>query len=485
MRSATEVKNNFIPDVKVTLLGNRKVGKTALMKKWVQNVFSATTPTTGLDQEFKNLKVFPNVSVNLALFEIAGNQSPLPMQLTNPRSAVDTHKVFDFNVSLFKGTKLFFIVVSTESTEEERINQIKIYKDQIKSWQQLKYGKNVYEDIKVLVIENKFEQGNYLTAEQLSQIGVNKSEDYVALSVKHDSFSELEKIVNNILPHLIPETPQCPPLAGVMKINDKQADRVLNFVENMIRQGTTHDNRKPFKVGLFGLGGKAYEYKSNTAENDNENQTAIMPNHVVNLLKNIDTNKSKKSSKEILIDIYQQSLQIVDDEPSATRQTSTQTFYAKTLPEYILRSVQPATNAIHTNIYSLQNDRAKEILQIVKQRLLEGVTNHSNNPYDVSFFGGNMYKYEGKIIKLPQHVALLIARIDQCVSKNNNETARQVLSEIYQNIIQAQLMPNDCRREATQEFYDEILPHYIVELIELPSTRVNACPDKYCVIKCV
>lgn len=131
---------------------------------------------------------------------------------------------------------------------------------------------------------------------------------------------------------------------------------------------------------------------------------------------------------------------------------------------------------LHADIDDLSDERAKQILIDVKKKLLDGLTSNSNNPYEVSFFGGDTYKHEKRKIKLPHHVALLITKIDVYMKNNNNiANANQELSEIYQDIIQAQVTPSNHRSDRTQEFYENVLPHSISELIK-PSPQVIPAP---------
>lgn len=49
---------------------------------------------------------------------------------------------------------------------------------------------------------------------------------------------------------------------------------------------------------------------------------------------------------------------------------------------------------------------------------------------------------------------------------NSTENANQILSEVYQDIIQAQVTPNVHRKPATQKFYDEVLPAFLNDSID-------------------
>jgi hypothetical protein len=196
----------------------------------------------------------------------------------------------------------------------------------------------------------------------------------------------------------------------------------------------------------------------------------------VGLLENIAySRKTKTISAIILTKVYEQSLKIAKAEEPITRRESTQDFYATVLPKYIFKSIQPETINIHSKIDTLENDRAKQILHEIKIKLLDGLTKNSNNPYEVSFFSGDTYKHGRRKIKLPHHVALLIIKIDAFMKTNNIDNAKQELSEIYQDIIQAQVTPSNYRSDRTQNFYENVLPRFISELIK-PSPQVEAVP---------
>ena len=433
-----------IPLVKIVIVGNPKVGKSALRKKWVFNIFNPTyKETIGIDFNLKTLDVSRNI-FKLQLYDVAGN----------------TLQDGKLNKVYFTQAKIFFIVISTKNIPEERLAQINNWREKINA------SVNDDEKYKIVVVENKFDDGNLLTPLEIKE-GIKEGENYVALSVKgNDHLENLDKTLAKMLPHLISQTPNFPPLAGIIKLNEQQADRILNFVERMIKRGTTHDTKKPYEVGLFGIGGKTYKYPSD--------ETVTMPENVVGLLNSIDSKKAKVNPKELLGDIYEQSLHIAKAEEPVTRRESTQDFYSTVLPQYIFKSVQPEAMKIHADIDKLSNDRAKQILIDVKKRLLDGLTSNSNNPYEVSFFGGDTYKHERRKIKLPHHVALLITKIDAYMKTNNIANARQELSEIYQDIIQAQVTLSNHRSDRTQDFYDKVLPGVITGLINQIPLQLEA-----------
>lgn len=469
-----------IPTVKIVLVGGPKVGKSTLLRKWVFDFFSPFyKPTIGLDYFDKVINISGNFSINLSLNEIAGTQNPITLNAIqngydNAKTSDDSGKqTVNLNRLFFKKAKLFLIMVSTESHEEDRMAQISKWRTEIKQ--------NMEEDdtYKVIVIENQFGTGTHLSEQHLKKI-IQKDEYFVALSIKNDkSFPQLENLIKKIVPELIEETPKCPPLAGIIKLNDIQATRVLNFVEKMIKQGATHNVLNPYKVGLLGVGGKIYKYSDIDVSNRHQERTLKVPGNVFGFLNTISASQnnvfdaeigafSNINAKKTLLNLYTQSLNIASSKVPISRRASTQIFYTKILPHYIFKSVQPETIALHSKIEKLSNDRAKTILGELKHRLLTGNNkemHHSSNPYGICIFGGDSYKHEGKKMKLPRHVALLIVKIDEFMRLNSDEKAKQTLSEVYQDIIQAQVTPNAYRKPATQEFYDRVLPNFLNENI--------------------
>lgn len=474
-----EIHKEF-PSVKTVLVGDPKVGKTTLLRKWVFDFFSLTyKPTIGLDYFDKVINVSGNFPVNLSIYEIAGSQNPIPLNVF--QNIHDTYKTLDglgkqiINMDriYFKNTKIFFIVVSTESHEEERMAQINKWRAEIK--QNMEEG-DVY---KIIIIENQFGTRMNLSWQDLEKT-MQKDEYFVALSVKEDkSFPHLENIIKKIVPELLGETPQCPPLSGILKLNEMQATRTLNFVEKMIKRGTTHNVLNPYKVGLLGMGGKIYKYSDIDHSNRSHEIALKVPENVVAFLNTISEIRnnvlddgvrafSDVNAKKTLLKLYEKSIKIVSSKPPISRRASTQIFYTKVLPHYIFKSVQPETITLHAKIEQLSNARAKTILGELKIKLLTGNNEEARNalnPYAICFLGGDSYKHEGRKIKLPHHVVLLITKIDEFMRLNNDENAKQILSEVYQDIIQAQVTPNTYRKPTTQEFYDRVLPNFLNEII--------------------
>lgn len=134
---------------KVVIVGHFGVGKTSLTKQFVSNMFSEKYLTTiGVNIEKKIVET-SNGTINLILWDIAGEED------------LDTIKT-----SYLKGANAFILV--TDLTRE--ITYSKIDND-------LDYMQNIVGDIPHLVIGNK---SDLLSKEQINQIKSKFNIDYIS-----------------------------------------------------------------------------------------------------------------------------------------------------------------------------------------------------------------------------------------------------------------------------------------------------------------
>ncbi len=459
--------------VKIILVGNSQVGKSAFLKQWIKSEFPANKKATiGVDFGLKELSFQEkNETVSIQVWEIAGSEKQ--------------HQTI---ANYFNGANFFIIMISSHESADIRIQQIIEWRNIIKS-------KCLDRDYKIMIIENQIDVGTPLTPDQIKS-AKNIDEDFIAISIKEKiGFEQFENTLKDIMLSIVYHTKSAtlqksslqthtnPPIdreifRNISDLNEAHAELLLHYIEDFIRYGTTKNPDKPYELAFFS--GVSYQYETDLQEDRHSKKliTLQLPEHVPQLL-NYIKNKNLIPTKDILLQIYVKSLEIATLKPFF-RKSTTQQYYALSLPSYINKSSTIVTFRNYQKIKTLKKENITQVLTNLRDFILLGVHNDRGNPYTVGFCGGTPYSYEIHHIKLPKYLAIIVGAIDMFFSKKNTtEQESQIcLCDIYHKIISASVLPAYGRDNSTQNFYDNLLLDKLKsEINTVSELRINDNPS--------
>ncbi len=140
----------------------------------------------------------------------------------------------------------------------------------------------------------------------------------------------------------------------------------------------------------------------------------------------------------------------------------------------------PSPVATESNINSLTPQNAKEILDKLKSRLFKGaIIDQNKEPYEVSCFGSDYVEYyvndkQKREIKIPKTVAAVLKKIILVVeSERNDNLAKAILWEVYNDCLKAAKSYSFRRKDSTQDFYENILPKFIEAEVRKAKPVIN------------
>lgn len=485
MEPPEHVERNLEP-IKIVILGNRAVGKTSLYFQWFHRKFcERSNPGSHLDffPVQRYIKFSQSVSIKPITLQVWDVSN-----VSNVSNVSDVSEVSDVsNVSenkrnihrILANAHLFIVVVDACDKDIEQLAQIKKWHDFIRDY--LTTSNNLNSEI--IIIQNKIdlEQVNLLNKEAL-QNSAGKLKDIISVSCKkRQNFSILDAHLTSIAENYFPQQFSISNKIqlfyhkesfdqvsdAINMLTDEQADYLLNYLDVILKMGTSKRVNKPYQLFVFG-GGENFSYDNvdNAVIGAESRINGTFPKHMIPILTAIQ--ERRKSAKDLLNYIYLETLSIAVDEPFIRRH-STHLFYSVVLPGYLKQATSEKTHFINNAITGLTDAQAIVIINNFKMKLLMGPCQNIRKPYNIKV-GGEGYMHEGILINLPHHAFWMIQKIDSYLEILNINTnnqyilskSKRILFELYHDTLIAELTFNSSRDPGTQEFYANVLQNYII-----------------------
>lgn len=458
--------------IKIAILGDANVGKTSIYNCWLHKHFSERALTPNNNTEFNSTERYLTVGkeqtkhkVIFQLWDIATNEE----------------KRDKYNL-LLGSTQIFIIVIDATTSDEVKINQINKWYDIIN----MIPNRNTS---KVIVIQNKIDLNDAkpLEAANLTSVS-NKYDAIISISCKKRiNLTQIDSTFSKVLAPLIfnsksQTTDEIKEIQiyselssfdeiseAINALTDAQATHLLLYTNRLLKFGTTRDVHKPYKLSFFG-GGTEYVY-NNTEDHvfgPEAKIHAVMPDNIALMLTDIDAEAAP--AKTLLLKLYSDAIKASEKIPFG-RKAITQLFYQSIFPNYLKIATQDETLELYRTISNLVPEQINAILNNLRLYLLKGTTDEPAKPYQLALIGGIKYT-KGEIdISLPHHVYWMVTKIDLYLdnarvdSANSNLKAKskELLYELYLDVILAILTANDTRAARTQLFYEHSLPNFIYE----------------------
>lgn len=467
MEAPQRVEINLQP-IKIVILGNRAVGKSSLYTQWFLRKFDENrNPSSSL--EFNPVQKYVKCS------EFESSKSVI-LQIWEASIENDSKHN---NYPILQDAHLFIVVVDACNNDVEQLSQIRKWSDLIQKYLTISNDLNS----EIIIIQNKIDlpQANLLNKDLLQGISC-KIKNLIAISCKlRQNFSLLDAHLTNIAQNVF--TQQSSDTSKIQlfsysesfdqvseeinKLTEDQANYLLNYLDIMLKMGTSKNVNKPYQLFIFG-GGESFSYDNvdNAIMGADSRIIGKFPKHIVMILTAIQ--ERKKAAKELLNDVYIAVLSITEDEPFIRRH-STHLFYRVVIPGYLKKATSEISHFINDAIKRITGAQAINILNTFKMQLLTGPCQNIRKPYNIKV-GGESYLHEGVLINLPHHAFWMIQKIDNYLEKlniniNNQHMlseSKRILFELYHDTLIAELTFNSSRDPGTQDFYANVLQNYII-----------------------
>ncbi len=454
---------------KIALLGDARVGKSSLYQQWFHQTFkektsAALTNSPEFFNEHKDIKTSnadATQSINLQIWEMTCDDN------------------FDDVKSFLRDINLFIIVIDASQNTGDQLKQINKWYQFINDYLLL-HNQN-----EIIAVFNKIDlpESNPLEKSALNVFS-GKIKMFMPLSCKtRMNFSVLDRYLTRIAQdflsiHLANKNDAIRPLSHnelsddvsdtINSLTARQTAVLLNYLDIILKTGTNKNVQQPYKLCFFSQGESfSYDNGQNNILGAESRINGIFPKHIAPLLTAIQN--GTQTAKELLNRVYVELMMSSQNEP-ISRRRNTQHFYAVVIPCYIKKAMQERNLAIDSSISQLLPQQAIEILNKLKTYLLKGPKDDLANPYIIGTNGGENYVYAGFLIKLPFHVFWMVKKIDLYFDllDHNQENGviqsrgKQILYELHQDMILAELSFNSTRHATTQEFYAHQSQDFVV-----------------------
>ncbi len=241
----------------------------------------------------------------------------------------------------------------------------------------------------------------------------------------------------------------CADFSGINDLSNEQALIVLQSLINLLKRGSLNNVQKPYSITFGGV-------KDYTGSVTLPSQASTLLSYTGFLFQE---SKAKQHLLKIVNDIKQLA---ANSEKPFSRSSSTHHFYQHTIPLFVARSILKENITAKEKIGSLSERSAREILENLYQYLIKD--NHGvDRAYQVGFWGGKKFQLadERKTIIVPTHVHQLL----NAVKSQDNISHKEKLSNIFDQIMVAADSKCSSRKDFTRNFYSNVLPGYIVKMI--------------------